>query len=118
MRSQNLSLWANIQTTFQKTYNELNKIQQQSDNVQSTRNKLTKIFRSISNAPKGSTKQKLSAIDSKFIKPISIAEIVNKPLLTNEEIKTIKENFIKNKMKDIDEKKKNNKRLNTDNKRD
>ena len=106
MRSQDLSLWANIHTTFRRVYAELTKIQQQSDDVQSTKNKLTKIFRSISNPPKVANKQKYSGIVQKYKKPISVSDIVNKPLLTNEEIKAIRENYIKNKIKTDDHDKK------------
>ena len=73
MRSKDLSLWANIHTTFRKTIKELSKTQQQDDDIQATKNKLNKIFRSIGD----------------------IADIVNKPLLTKEEIKAIRESEIK-----------------------
>jgi hypothetical protein len=81
MRSKDISLWAHVEMTFRRNYKELTKAQQQLDDVQSTYNKLGRIFRSIEKVP-----------DIGIVKPkVKISDIVNKPILTKEEIKSIRE---------------------------
>lgn len=70
MKSKDLSLWATVFSDFRKNYKEISKNQQIDDDVQATETKLKKTFRSIG----------------------KISDIINKPILSKEEIKTLKIN--------------------------